>query len=59
MIAKRVKRLALFYATLILSANNANAQFSNAVFEDKDVDIQGNKYLKREAFVDRRDPVRR
>ena len=43
---------------IILFACIAEAQISKAVSDDSHVDADKNKYLRREAAVDRRDPVR-
>jgi hypothetical protein len=45
----------LVSASLLLSFSGiGNAQISNSVADDSDVEIQGNKYLRREAFSDKR-----
>jgi hypothetical protein len=43
-------------AFLVLSFSGiiANAQISNSVADDSDVEIDSNKYLRREAFSDKR-----
>ena len=42
-------------AFLILSFSGiATAQITNSVADDSDVEIQSNKYLRREAFSDKR-----